>query len=413
MQGSIQNSVTSVLAINAPESRTAITETSNTTAYTKPTSFSEMLGSATEKPLTPMDALVSTIDLSNDFEAAGFTGQLLTDNGEVFPLDGQKLPVIMEAIPNFSQLSSQQQNETAQGFAETSTDAVQLDMQMMSEQQALTYSGQALAQEKLNEVRTVYSSALNGALQGGTQQQLRNFLNQSGDGGEIRSGTTAPFTGEGSLFSENELLSTPNSAKLVDGLLRIGEPSIGNAKLITNESALLVQSSGFGEPISSQGIMNPQNILDKTGILAEIKTPVNHPEWKADLGERVAWMANNKIPTAEIKINPVHLGPIEIKVSVSNEQATVSMIASHGATREALEAAIPRLRDILSDSGLQLADADVNSQHPDSEQSEHQASEHADTMNGAQQNEQSDIATNEIHITPISSMQNTGVDIFA
>jgi len=159
--------------------------------------------------------------------------------------------------------------------------------------------------------------------------------------------------------------------------------------------------------------MSPQNILDKTGILAEIKTPINHPEWKADLGERVAWMANNKISTAEIKINPAHLGPIEIKISVSNEQATVSMIASHGATRDALEAAIPRLRDLLSDSGLQLTDADVHSENSDSEQSEHQTSERADAMSGAQQDEESDMAANEVRITPISSIQNTGVDIFA
>lgn len=403
MQGLIQNSVAGVLAAGASGGQSAVMEPSKT----QPTAFSEILGGVAEEPWAPVDALVSTPDLDNNFELIGFTGQERTDSGGVFPLEGQELStMMMETISN----SDQQQDNVVQGFIETSEHVAQLDMTAMSEQQALINLAQVQAP---SEVQTAYSAMLNGGVQ---QQQIRNSLNQSDVIEDKRTDRTAPLIGEASLLSENELFSTPNSAKLVDALLRIGEPSVSHEKLITNESGLSVQSlsalrSGVGEPTSPLGVMNSLNI-DKAVALTEIKTPMNNSEWKADLGERVAWMANNKISAAEIKINPSHLGPIDIKVSVNNEQqATVSMIASHGATREALEAAIPRLRDILSDAGLQLADADVNSQHP--EQGEHQASEGADAMNGAQQKEPSEVASNEIHITPISSIQNTGIDIFA
>jgi len=253
MQGPIQNSITGVLAIAAPENRAAITETSEIQPFTQSNSFSEILGSAAEKPLTPMNVLVSPTDLNNGLEPAGFTGQLLIDNGEVFPLEGQKLPVIVEAIPNSAQLPNEQQNEAVQGSSGTSTASVQLDMQVISEQQALINSGLTLAQEKSNDVRTAYASALNGTLQGGVQQQqIRNSLNQAGVHGERHSDTTAPLLGEASLLSENKLFSMPNSAKIVDGLLRVGEFSASNEKLITNEPALFVQSlsisrAGFGE----------------------------------------------------------------------------------------------------------------------------------------------------------------------
>jgi len=406
MQGPIQNSVTGVLAIGVSGNQSSIMESSETQSFTQVTSFSKVLGSVAEESLAPVDALVSTIGLDNDLS---FSGQQLTDSGEVFPLEGQALPTVMrEAISNSVQLLDQQRNEAVQDFVETSEHAVEVDMQ------ALINSAQILTQEK-NEMRTVYSAGLNSALQGEIQQQqIRNSLNQPAVSEENRANATTPLIGEASLLPENELFSTSNSAKLVDGLLRAGEVSGSNAKIISNESALLVQSlsasrTGTGESGFSLGIINSQSTIDKAGVLTEIKTPINNPEWKSDLGERVAWMANNKISAAEIKINPAHLGPIEIKVSVNSEQqATVSMIASHGATREALEAAMPRLRDILSDAGLQLADADVTS-----EQGEHQTGEHTEAMNEMQQNDQVDLTTNEIHVTPISSIQNTGVDIFA
>ncbi len=404
MQGSIQNSVAGVLTIGVSESPSSVMKPSEIQPLTQATSFSKVLGSVAKEPLAPADALVSTGDLDNNLELISFTEQNPANNGEIFPLEGQELPsVLMGTISNPAQRLAQQRGDAVQEVVKTSEQAVELDIT------ALINSGQVLLAQEKNEMRSAYSAGLNGALQGGVQQQqIRNSLNQSGVIEENRANATAPLMGETSLFS------TPNSAKLVDGLLRVGEVSVSDAKIISNESALLVQSlsasrTGSGEPISSLGIINSQNIIDKAGVLTEIKTPVNNPEWKADLGERVAWMASNKIPTAEIKINPSHLGPIEIKVSVNNEQqATVSMIASHGATREALEAAIPRLREILSDAGLQLADADVNS-----EQGEGQENERTDARNERQQNDQSDAATNEIHVTPINSIQQTGVDIFA
>jgi flagellar hook-length control protein FliK len=84
--------------------------------------------------------------------------------------------------------------------------------------------------------------------------------------------------------------------------------------------------------------------------------------WGQAMAERVVWMSNAKIQEAEIQLNPRELGPIGIKISMNNDQANVSFVAQHAATREALETAIPRLREMLSEQGLELGQSDI-SQH--------------------------------------------------
>ena len=64
-----------------------------------------------------------------------------------------------------------------------------------------------------------------------------------------------------------------------------------------------------------------------------------------------------------MRINPPHLGPIDIQLTLQNDQASVSFGAQHGVVREALEAAIPRLREMFGDNNLQLVNVDVGQRH--------------------------------------------------
>jgi flagellar hook-length control protein FliK len=65
---------------------------------------------------------------------------------------------------------------------------------------------------------------------------------------------------------------------------------------------------------------------------------------------------------AEIKLTPPDLGPLEIKITLHNDQTNVSFVANHAATRDALEAAIPRLREMFNEANLNLGHVDVGQQ---------------------------------------------------
>lgn len=77
------------------------------------------------------------------------------------------------------------------------------------------------------------------------------------------------------------------------------------------------------------------------------------------LGERLVLMADNGQQSARIKLYPEHLGPLDIRVKVDDDVAKVWFHAQHGQTRDALEQALPRLREMFAEQGLQLVRSEV------------------------------------------------------
>lgn len=89
---------------------------------------------------------------------------------------------------------------------------------------------------------------------------------------------------------------------------------------------------------------------------------VGAAEWGGAVGEKVLWMANQNHQVAELHLNPPSLGPLEVRLTVSNDQASALFVSHHSAVREAIETALPRLREMLADSGIMLGNAMVSSE---------------------------------------------------
>jgi flagellar hook-length control protein FliK len=84
--------------------------------------------------------------------------------------------------------------------------------------------------------------------------------------------------------------------------------------------------------------------------------------WSRGLGERLLVMAERGMQSATLRLQPEHLGPMEIRIRVDGDGAAqVLFSAHHPQTREALESAIPRLRELFADQGLSLMQANVDS----------------------------------------------------
>lgn len=100
----------------------------------------------------------------------------------------------------------------------------------------------------------------------------------------------------------------------------------------------------------------PANAVVQTAI----PQLVGSQSWGGMVGERVVWMVGHQHQSAEIMINPPALGPLEVKLSMSDGQANLTFTTQHAPVREALEAATPRLREMLSESGIGLGSVSVN-----------------------------------------------------
>ncbi len=97
---------------------------------------------------------------------------------------------------------------------------------------------------------------------------------------------------------------------------------------------------------------------------SELRAPVGTPDWNNELGQQLTWMSQKGIDSASLQLSPAHLGPLEVQISVQNGAASVWFGASHADTRDALERALPQLRQMFASHGLALTDSGVSREPP-------------------------------------------------
>lgn len=95
---------------------------------------------------------------------------------------------------------------------------------------------------------------------------------------------------------------------------------------------------------------------------ARISVPVGQPGWGQAVGNQVAWFVSQNISAASLRLNPQHLGPLEMQVRLDGDEASVTFTSQQGLVREALESSVPRLREMLSENGLNLVNVNVAQQ---------------------------------------------------
>lgn len=93
-----------------------------------------------------------------------------------------------------------------------------------------------------------------------------------------------------------------------------------------------------------------------------IETPVRDASWGERISERVLTMVSGQLKTAEIRLTPAELGPVRVQVSIDDGAANVTFHAQQSLTRDAIEQALPRLREMLAENGLSLGQANVGEQ---------------------------------------------------
>lgn len=104
--------------------------------------------------------------------------------------------------------------------------------------------------------------------------------------------------------------------------------------------------------------------LSQTASQSILSAPLNlrQPQWAQDVAQRVQVMINQSMDELEVRLDPLGLGPMKIGLKLDEQQkAHVTLSAQHGVTREMLENALPRLKELLAQEGIELASATVDS----------------------------------------------------
>lgn len=161
-----------------------------------------------------------------------------------------------------------------------------------------------------------------------------------------------------------------------DGAAAEGEPTQALfAARLTSEDARTAEPPGtLINPAALRPAPAPS--AADTGAAPTVASPRLAPEvgtaaWGQALGEKVVWMATGTQQSATLTLNPPNLGPLQVVIDVSHDQASANFFAAQPEVRQAIEAALPRLREMMGEAGIQLGQANVSADTP----SQHSASD--------------------------------------
>lgn len=144
-----------------------------------------------------------------------------------------------------------------------------------------------------------------------------------------------------------------------------GSPLQEFAAMVADPAAATVDAA---TPVSSA----PVNAMHALGAAQPASTPTVAPAipqlsqpadpangYDDGFSGHVAWLAGQRIGQAEIRVVPEHLGAIDIRLQMDGNNVRAEFHSSQPEVRQALEASLPRLREMLGQHGLQLAHAGV------------------------------------------------------
>ncbi len=157
---------------------------------------------------------------------------------------------------------------------------------------------------------------------------------------------------------KNDLITTSfnvNEMKLPASQNLNHNTSLSQAILTTPAQAISVDKM-------NTSLNNTLFSFSKSMVVLDVKSPVGKAGWNQNFSNQILMMASNGVQHAKIKLNPMSLGPVEAMVKLSGESAVVNLSSLHLTTKEALENAIPRLKEMLNENGFSHVDVNVSHQ---------------------------------------------------
>lgn len=187
----------------------------------------------------------------------------------------------------------------------------------------------------------------------------------------------------GALQQSPGLVSTGALAALLDPKATATAAPADALKLAVGAALEREGANGFALPdskddrsdaLSFGGLVQGTPSLDRPLTAnAVTATPMSMPAqldegFDDSFGTRIAWMAEQKLGHAEIRLNPEHGGPIDVRIQLDGTQVNAAFHSANADVRQALEASLPRLRDLLGQQGLQLGNADIGQRQQSGQQ---------------------------------------------
>ncbi len=175
--------------------------------------------------------------------------------------------------------------------------------------------------------------------------------------------TTEPLTQESRRFEQ----AMRSSAEV--SLQTTGEPTtvstsgagVGATEVSSGARMTLV---GGHEQRSTEAPTQPAETREASGgernPRISLQQTAGQPGWGEEMRSTLQWLNRQGVHRAELQLHPAELGSIDVQITSENDQTSVVFVAANRGARELLEAELPRLRELFSQAGVELSQAEVS-----------------------------------------------------
>ena len=143
-------------------------------------------------------------------------------------------------------------------------------------------------------------------------------------------------------------------------------PAISSENVVSTSSKTAeLQLAGTNEAQSSlPGNQSGAHSIRQESAPLVVPTPVRDRDWNNDFAQKVVWLATSHKQAAELTLTPPQMGNIEIslKIDSGTSSATATFVSTNAEVRETIEAALPRLREMLAGVGIDLGQTNVSAE---------------------------------------------------
>jgi flagellar hook-length control protein FliK len=127
------------------------------------------------------------------------------------------------------------------------------------------------------------------------------------------------------------------------------------------EGSMALDSTASALAASSSLVNGTRSTPEPAVLQGAIDAPVGSRGFVEGMAEQVRILSNGPFDEAQIRLNPVELGPVRIELTVRDGVTNLVVTADNERTRQAIEQSTPALRSLLSESGLGLGNVDISS----------------------------------------------------
>ncbi|MFA0522342.1 flagellar hook-length control protein FliK [Vibrio sp. 10N.222.52.C3] len=165
------------------------------------------------------------------------------------------------------------------------------------------------------------------------------------------------------------LAAAASTAGSTDTLLKAGAGAAALSGLGKAGAKEDSKDSTFAQQIASaasaQGTATVGSAPTRAEIQAAQQAPLQLTKELANeqVAEKVQMMMSKNLKNLDIRLDPPELGQMKIRMTMNNDVANVHFTVSNQQARDVIEQTLPRLREMLAQQGLQLADSSVQQQN--------------------------------------------------